>query len=450
MEDQAMKQSLAGVALAIALALSGTAAAQYAPPPPAGVPPPPPPGVVQPLYAAAQLDQMLAAIALYPDPLLTQMLTAATYPLEIVDADRWLGDPGNAALNDGALATALASQSWDPSVKSLVPFPPILHMMDAHLDWTQALGNAFLAQQSDVMDSIQRLRHDAMAAGTLVSNAQLTVTVNGGYIQIEPASPQYVYIPVYNPTLVYGSWPYPSELPIYYGPPPGLNVGIAAGGISFGLGIGVVGALWDWGAWDWSHHDVRVNTGRFNQINAGRPPVTTQVWQHAPEHRRGVPYSDAASRQRYVKPVPGSAETRRAYRGYEAPQQAAVPPQRSPERAAPQRPAAPQAAPRQPEPQALSRQPALPQAPRPQAAPRAEQRPTAPPAAPRQVAPQRPTTAFTNQMRGPEAQAMSQRGQQSRQAAAAPRPAAPPRAAPPPQRQPQARPQPGRPQERHP
>src|ERR1700733_4584044 len=113
---------------------------------------------------------MLAPIALYPDPLLTSILTAATYPIEVDAAAQWLNNPGAAALTDGALVTAMAGTGWDPSVQSLVPFPPVIEMMDQQLAWTQALGNAFLAQPQDVMDSIQRLRRTALAAGTLASS----------------------------------------------------------------------------------------------------------------------------------------------------------------------------------------------------------------------------------------------------------------------------------------
>lgn len=328
-----MKRHAASLAIgcALVLALGGTATAQYAapapPPPPPGAPPPPPPGAVAPLYAPAQLDQMLASIALYPDPLLTSMLTAATYPLEIVEADRWLTIPGNAALSDGTLADALEQQNWDPSVKSLVPFPPVLNMMDQHLDWTEALGNAFLAQPADVMASIQRLRHAAMVTGGLVSTPQATVVVNGPYIEIEPANPPYVYVPVYNPAYVYGAWPYPAYRPIYFGPPPGLGVAVVGGGIGFGLGIATVSVLWNWGNWDWQHHDVRINPQRFNALNRGAPPVRSTVWQHAPEHRRGVPYGDERTRERYapmhaVQPVaPGVRPQPAPARGRAAPPQ---------------------------------------------------------------------------------------------------------------------------------
>jgi Protein of unknown function (DUF3300) len=419
---------LAGCVVALALVAGGAARAQYAYPPP-------PPGVSAPLYAPAQLDQMLASIALYPDPLLTQMLIAATYPIEVHDAAQWLNYPPNAALNDGALANALQFQSWDPSVKSLVPFPAVVRMMDAHLDWTQALGNAFLAQQSDVMDAIQRLRHQALAAGTLVSSPYQRVVIDGPYIRIDPATPQTVYLPVYNPVVVYGRWPYPAYPPIYFGPPPGLRQRFVIGGaISFAFGIGVIDLLWNWGDWDWRAHDVHIDANRFNRINPGRPPVRESVWAHDPEHRRGAPYGDARSRARYERPVPGSPAERQQFRFYAAPQpqqRVAPPPERRPVTAPPtvqQRPTpAPPArneAARQQELRVIKPQtPAPPRAPQPPAVAR-----------PAQPAPQAPATAFGGFGRGSDVQAEKRRGEMSRQSLSAPR-AAPPQAqrpAPPP------------------
>lgn len=135
-----------------------------------------PPAQSAPIYTAAQLDQLLAPVALHPDQLLGQILTASTYPLEVVEAARWVEDPNNARLKGDQLAALLQDKDWDPSVKSLAPFPQILRMMDDRLDWTQKLGNAFLAQQNEVMDSVQRLRRQAEEAGTLQSSPQQTVT----------------------------------------------------------------------------------------------------------------------------------------------------------------------------------------------------------------------------------------------------------------------------------
>lgn len=150
------------------------------------------------------LDQMLAPIARYPDALVSKILMAATYPLEVVQADQWLQDPANAALSGDQLAAGLDRLPWEPSVKSLVPFPQILRLMDGNRDWMERLGDAFLADQAGVMDSIQRLRHRAKAAGSLSSTPQAVVTTQGPAIEIEPARPAMVYIPVYDPKLMYG------------------------------------------------------------------------------------------------------------------------------------------------------------------------------------------------------------------------------------------------------
>ena len=187
--------------------------------PTAEVPPATPPSAIAPILRAEQLDQLLAPIALYPDPLLAQILMAATYPLEIVKANRWFRDPRHAGLSGDELAAALESESWDPSVKALVNVPQILMMMDANLDWTEELGDAFVGQQAEVMDAIQRLRHQAAAAGALWSNPQQNVAEEGQGIAIEPANPAYIYPPLYNPGLVYGPWPSPEFPPLDIVPP---------------------------------------------------------------------------------------------------------------------------------------------------------------------------------------------------------------------------------------
>ena len=414
--------------IAPALLLVAAAAGAQVPPPPAGAPPPPdasaPAPAAAPIFAPGQLDQMLASIALYPDPLLTQILTAATYPLEVVDADRWVHSGANASLRGDQLVQALAAQVWDPSVKSLVPFPQILALMDQHLDWTQNLGNAFLAQQADVMASIQRLRQAAMAAGQLQSTPQAAVTQDGPYIDIEPTNPAELYIPVYQPS-IYGAWPDPDYPPYFWGTPPGLAIGVTVGGIAFGVGLGIVDSLWNWGDWDWRNHDVRVDPNRFNRINAGRPPIAGNQWQHDPAHRGGVPYRDAASRARYVAPVAGNAAARRDFRGFTA-QPAAAPaaaaaPARPGERGGRERPAA--TAPARP---AI----AAPTPPAAQAPARAAAAPARPAAAFARPA-AAPATAFHAPVSGAEVRVQAARGAASRQApvarpaAAAARPAAP-------------------------
>ena len=268
---------------------------------------PPAPAPPVPLFSPRQLDQMLAPIALYPDPLIAQILMAASYPLEVVEADRWLQVPANAALKADQLAAALELQPWDPSIKSLVPFPRILKMMDDNLEWTEKLGDAFLAQQADVMDSVQRLRRSAKAARALASSAQQVVSSQDNIITVVPAVPGVVYVPVYNPTLVYGVWPWPEYPPFYFWPWPGFVIG-------FGIGIPTIYPLWGWYYWDWRRHRLHINVARFNELNIHRPPVTSNIWQHDPLHRDGVPYRDPATRARFQGPVPREASL--ALRGY--------------------------------------------------------------------------------------------------------------------------------------
>lgn len=257
----------------------------------------------------AQLDQMLAPIALYPDQLLTQILMAATYPLEVVEADRWVRQPDNAALTGEALDAALKPQPWAPSVKSLVPFPQLLHMMDDNLSWTEQLGDAFLADEARVMDAVQRLRRQAKEAGHLDSTAQQTVQTQGSHIVIVPAAPDVVYVPVYDPYYVYGPWPYPAYPPYYFTGYFGLSV---SGGFGW-FGFSIVQPLWGWGDWDWNRGYVVISPLRYNALNVGRRPVDHDRWRHDPWHRHGVPYPSAGVRERYRSP--GGPETRR-FRGY--------------------------------------------------------------------------------------------------------------------------------------
>jgi Protein of unknown function (DUF3300) len=421
-----------------------------------------------PIYLPQQLDQLLAPIALYPDALLAQILMAATYPIEVVEAARWVQDPYNAQLRGDQLDAALQQQDWDPSVKSLVPFPQILQMMNSKLDWTQALGNAFLAQQTDVMVSVQRLRAEAWAAGTLQSTPQQMVSTQGQIIVIEPANPQLVYVPYYDPRIVYGRWGYAAYPPVYFPPPPNYAY-VAGPGIFFGIGFGIISALWGWDRWDWNHHDIYIDRDRYNRINNysivhdNTPRYTANTWQHDPVHRRGVPYSDPAVRQKFQPASAGSADTRRDYRGFD--NRGGVPGAASP--GAP-RGAAPTVAPRPadtgrpgsgqsaagrqgslPNAQGAGEAGRLPQARPPARAtvPQTNARPvTAPPPQRAPIAtgraPPRPTVeppvapAFSSFGKGPDVRAQSQRGQTSRQsmAPAAPRVIAPPRAATPQQR----------------
>jgi len=269
--------------------------------------------------AAEQLDQLVAPIALYPDPLVAQILMAATYPLEVVEADRWLQIPANMQLKGDALTAALQQQPWDPSVKSLVAFPRLLHVMDGNLEWTEQLGDAFLAQQADVMNAVQRLRQRAEAAGSLASTPQQTVSTEDQDITIAPASPDIVYIPAYNPWCVYGPWPDPAYPPFYFGTWPGYCVPADAI-LAFDAGIYPPFGFWAWGSPEWRHHHIRIDHDRFQRFQTGHEPPDG-IWQHDPTHRHGVPYHDPGTGVRFLGPA---AAGRRDFRGF-APMPAAVP-----------------------------------------------------------------------------------------------------------------------------
>ena len=216
-------------------------------------------------------------------------------------------------MHGDALAGALRGQPWDPSVKSLVGVPQVLQQMNDNLEWTEQLGDAFLAQQGAVMDSIQRLRHRAASAGTLKSAPQQTVSTDGDAIQIQPPNPEVVYVPYYDPGLVYGPWPWPDYPPFYfYFPQPADFLVIAGGFIGFGLGFPILGPFWGWYGWDWHHHVL--GYGGYGGIGGrggrGGPSVP---WVHDPGHRRGVPYRDAQTISRFQ----GAADAaRRDVRGY--------------------------------------------------------------------------------------------------------------------------------------
>ncbi len=269
-------------------------------PPPAGAP-------AAPTFQREELDQLLAPIALYPDALLAQILMAATYPLEVVQAARWV--QANPNVQTPQLEAMMQQQPWDPSVKSLTAFPQVLAMMDTNLAWTQKLGDAFLAQQPDVMATVQTLRAKAQAAGYLQSTPQQTVVAEPQDIRIEPAAPQIVYVPIYDPTVVYGPWWAPAYPP-YYWYPPGYVVGASV--ISFGIGLSVGTLLW--GGFDWPRHSVTiVNVHHFNTFN--RTTITNHTWRHDVVHRRGVLYHDPGVRQRFGQgPLPG-AGAREPFRG---------------------------------------------------------------------------------------------------------------------------------------
>jgi hypothetical protein len=266
-------------------------------------------------FKQEELDQMLAPVALYPDSLLAQILMAATYPLEVVVADRWA--KANKNLKGDQLNDALDKKDWDPSVKALVPFPQVLSMMSERLEWTQKVGDAFLDQQDEVMDTVQKLRAKAEAEGNLKDSEEQKVIVKERVIEIEPAQPEVVYVPVYNPTLIYGPWWYPAFPPFFFPPPPGI---VIVRGIGFWPRV-TVSRAWRhaWGHWDWRHHYVNVNINRHININRNisinRTNMQTTRWQHDVSHRRGVSYRNEATRERYGQSARG-AENRRDFRGF--------------------------------------------------------------------------------------------------------------------------------------
>lgn len=270
-------------------------------------PPPEAPAPSQTL-TPDQLNDLVAPIALYPDPLLSQVLVAATYPLEVVQAYQWLQkSPG---LSGTALTEAAAQQNWDPSIQALVVLPDVLKRLNDDVTWTTNLGNAFLAQQPDVMDAVQRMRAKAQQVGALASNQQETVnTVNQGgqpYIDIEPADPEVIYVPQYDPAWIWGPpvwYPYPRW---YWPPRPVGGLFISwGGGISIG---GYFGGGWGgWGGWGWhpawGSHTVIVNNTFIHRYNLNTTNITTvrgnTAWQHDPAHRAGVPYNNQQLTQQY-------------------------------------------------------------------------------------------------------------------------------------------------------
>jgi hypothetical protein len=282
----------------------------------------PEPKSEKPAFTAEEIEQLVAPVALHPDDLLAQILMASTYPLEVVEAARWV--KANPKQEGSALTKALEAKKWDASVKSLVQFPQVLEMMDQKLDWMQKLGNAFLAQQKEVMAAVQKLRKKAKDAGNLESGKEQTVKVEQETIIIQSSSPDTVYVPVYNPTVVYGGWPYPAYPPYYYHPP-------YYGGAAFGFVAGVaIGAAWGyaWGGCHWGHSEVDIdidrNVNRNTEINRDRykndmAKRGTQggkgSFQHDPSHRKGVSYGDRKTTERFNKGATSGAASREAFRG---------------------------------------------------------------------------------------------------------------------------------------
>ncbi|MDR3555802.1 MAG: DUF3300 domain-containing protein [Syntrophobacteraceae bacterium] len=258
-----------------------------------------------PPFGKEELSRILASIALYPDSLLANVLVAATFPLEVVSADRWVKQ--NKDLKGEQLDAALVKMKWDLSVKALVPFPEVLAMMSEKLDWTQALGAAFLEQQKDVMDTVQKLRARARAEGNLKSSSEQKVVDESNTITIEPANPTTIYVPSYNPEVVYGAWPYPAYPPYAYSPYGGA---VAAGVLGFAAGV-AVGAAWNggWGNWNWGGGTVNVNVNRNFNINGNRVShYQTGKWNQA--RRGGVSAGNSAARRKG-----SAAATRGNFRG---------------------------------------------------------------------------------------------------------------------------------------
>ena len=300
---------LPGIALLLALVFvpSGTGSAQEQP---ASAQP------QQQLLDAGQLDQLVAPIALYPDPLVAQVLMASTYPLEVVQADRFA--KANKKLKGDKLKESVAKQDWDESIKELVSTPTVLATMSDQLDWTQKLGDAVLAQQADVMDAIQRLRAKTQANGKLETTKQQTVTVkqeaDQQVIEIEPASPDVVYVPYYDPAVVYGEWSYPEYPPYYYPPPSGYIVGGAiATGLAWGAAYAVGREIWNDNI-DWNGGDIDIDVDRNIDIDRN-VDIDRNKWQHDSRHRRGVSYKNDAVRNKFAKADTRPADRKLDFRG---------------------------------------------------------------------------------------------------------------------------------------
>ncbi|QDP21379.2 DUF3300 domain-containing protein [Bradyrhizobium cosmicum] len=300
------------MALALMLALPVAAPAQTAAPASPGtqaqsVTPPAP---TAELLKPAQLEALVAPIALYPDELLANVLAASTYPLEVVQADRFLKE--RKTLKGDALKTEVDKQGWDDSIKALASTADVLTMMSDKLEWTQKLGDAFLAQQPDVMDAIQRLRSKAYDNKKLVTTKQQKVSVQSQEgkqaIVIQQADPSTMYVPYYDPATVYGTWPYAEYPPYYWGYPSYIGAGVVAAGIAFGTAwaIGRWGNYWGGGC-NWGSRNVYVNH-RTTNINNG--------WQHNPAHRQGVRYNNTSVQQRFGNNnVRAGASDRMDFRG---------------------------------------------------------------------------------------------------------------------------------------
>src|SRR5215472_2779817 len=257
-----------------------------------------------------QLDSLVAPIALYPDELMAQVLAASTYPLEIIQLQQFLDKPKD--LKDKSLTDAVMKQPWDPSVQAMAAFPDAVKLLANDIQWATDLGNAVLAQQSDVMDAVQRMRVKAKDKGNLKSNEQMKVETqvveNKSVVVIQPSNPEVVYVPSYNPTVVYGPPPYPYP-PVAYPPPGYYAAGMA---ISFGVGM-AIGAAWGGGGWccnsGWgSNNTININNNNTFVNNSNRQSNVSNrsgnrtgnsTWQHNSQHRGGAPYANKATASKY-------------------------------------------------------------------------------------------------------------------------------------------------------
>jgi len=261
-----------------------------------------------------QLDSLVAPIALYPDQLLGQILVACTYPLEIVQLQQWLEQ--NKKLKEKALADAVMKKGWDPSVQAMAVFPDVVSQMAKNIAWTDDLGNAFLAQQKDVMDAVQRMRSKAVEKGALKTTEQQTVETKvveqKTVVVVQPAKTEVVYVPSYDPVAIWGTpyYPYPAyAYPAY-----------PAGGMLLGFGVGLaVGAAWG-GGWGWNTgwggNNVYVNrnntfVNNYSRVNGGRYGGANGQWQHNAAHRGGAPYANQSVANRYNGTARGSTMSQR-------------------------------------------------------------------------------------------------------------------------------------------
>jgi len=267
------------------------------------------------LLKPEELEALVAPIALYPDTLLSLILMASTYPLEVVKADRWVKENKN--LKGDQLKAEVDKQAWDESVKSLVATPDVLSTMSSKLDWTQKLGDAVLAQQPDVMDAIQRLRAKADANNKLTSTKEQRVVKQQEQgrqvIVIEQTDPDTVYVPYYDPAVVYGGWAYPAYPPYYFGWPGYIGAGLIATGLAFGAGWALGrwaggGNYWGGGC-NWGNNNININRPRVN-------PLGGSNWQHNPAHRQGVRYNNTNVQQKFGNNnIRGGSQNRMDFRG---------------------------------------------------------------------------------------------------------------------------------------